>query len=179
MLRFRNRKSIVAALLLVCLLIASISLMSFIKNKQIEEERAIADLLRANEMGSKSRIGKTFMYGLRVDPYTVEEKLIGSGQGLADMLSPFGISFNDAYKLSSLAKPFFNVRQLASGKPYRVIYAESTKGKILKYLVYEESNVDYIIFDFTTPEPSVYKGTKEMKIVRREAGGVVSSTLFG
>ncbi len=165
--------------LLVILLISSISLMSFIKNRKIEQEQAIADLILANEKSSRKKLGKAYMYGLRVDPYTVEEKLIEKGQGLADMLAPFGISFNDAYNLSNQAKPFFNVRLLVSGKPYRVIYDEQPKGRTLKYLVYEQSNVDYVIFDFTAAVPSVRQGAKEMKIVRREAGGKVSSTLFG
>lgn len=179
MLAFKNKKSVVVVLLLVTLLITSVSLMSFIKNRQIEQEQSIADLIAANEKNFRKKIGRNFMYGLRVDPYTVEEKLIGKGQMLADILAPFGISFNDAYKLSNLAKPFFNVRQLAFGKPYRVIYDEQTTGKSLKYLIYEQSSIDYVIFDFTSAEPTVRQGYKEMKIVRREAGGRVSSTLFG
>lgn len=165
--------------MLLGVLVGAISLMSYIKNKRIREQQEIDALLSANEGPGGKHTSPVYMYGLRVDPYTVEEKLIGKGQFFADMLSPYGIGSTDALKLTEQAKPFFNVRQFAHGKPYRVVYEEGDTSNVLKYLIYEANAVQYIIFDFTGTEKKVYEGRKEMKIIRREAGGTVNSTLFG
>lgn len=163
--------------MVVTVLVGVLSLMSYIRNRQIREQQAIEDLLNVNQQGTKT--DPVYMYGLRVDPYTVEEKLISKNQFFADMVAPFGITFDQVFALAQQAKPFFNVRQFAEGKPYRVIYEEGDTSNILKYLIYESSPVQYVIFDFTAKEYTVFEGKKEMKIIRRQAGGTVNSTLFG
>ncbi len=178
MQRFRNKKFIVATLLILVVLVSVVSLSSYIRNRQIREQQEIDALLSAQQQGKKPS-GPVYMYGLRVDPYTVEEKLIGKGQFFADMVAPYGITFDEVFNLAQQAKPFFNVKQFAQGKPYRVIYEEGDTSKTLKYLIYEASAVQYVIFDFTGTEKKVYEGKKELKIIRRQAGGVVNSTLFG
>ncbi len=165
-------------LLVLVVLVGAISLTSYIRNRQIREQQEIDSLLNADQNGGK-KTGPVYMYGLRVDPYTVEEKLIGKGQIFADMVAPYGITFDEIFNLAQQAKPFFNVKQFAQGKPYRVVYEEADTSKVLKYLIYEASAVQYIIFDFSGPVKKVYDGKKEMKIIRRVAGGIVNSTLFG
>lgn len=177
MQKFKSKKSIVAGLLILAVLVSAVSLTSYIRNRQIREQQAIEAMMNANDQTKKS--GPVFMYGHRVDPFTVEEKLIGRGQSFADMVSPFGITFDEVFELAQDAKPFFDVRQFAQGKPYRVVYEEKDTSNVLKYLFYEVSPIQYVIFDFTDTIPKVTEGKKEMKIIRRQAGGVVNSTLFG
>lgn len=156
-----------------------ITLTSYVRNKKIEEEQALEAMIAANQKAALKPGPPEYMYGLRVDPFTVEEKIIGKGEFFADMLAPFQITFDQVFKLSQLSKPLFNVRSFVQGKPYRVVYKETASSNILKYLIYEIDAVNYVIYDFTREEPAIITGQKEMKVVRREATGVVNSSLFG
>ncbi|MES2627742.1 MAG: peptidoglycan DD-metalloendopeptidase family protein [Bacteroidota bacterium] len=178
MQRFKNKKFIITVLVILAVIIGAASLSSYIRNRRIRKQQEIDALLGAQQEAKKTV--PVYMYGLRVDPFTVEEKIIGKGQIFADMVSPFGITFDEVFALVQQAKPFFNVRQFAQGKPYRVVYEEKDTTNVLKYLVYEASPVQFVIFDFSErPANKVYEGRKEMKIIRRLAAGTVTSSLFG
>lgn len=173
MQRLFSKKNLFISLSAVVVFVAGISAAVYVRNIQIREQQAIAEMLERQVQVRKP----VSIYGIRVEDFVVEEKIIEKGMFFADMLMPFNVPFDVIFQLSKAARPFFNTRQFVKGKPYTVVYTQTDTSRVLKYLIYEENTVDYVVFDFCD-SARVYAGKKEMKIIRRTAAGIVTSSLF-
>jgi murein DD-endopeptidase MepM/ murein hydrolase activator NlpD len=175
MQKFLRKKYVFLALAAILVFATGISAAVYLRNQKIREQQLIAEMMEHQRISPPAK--PEYIYGLRVDQFEVEERQIEKGDFFADMLAPFNIPFNTIFDLSVSARPFFNTRQFAHGKPYTVVYERGDTASYLKYLIYEQNPVDYVIFDFRD-SARVYSGKKEMKVVRRLASGMVHSSLF-
>ena len=118
----------------------------------------------------------TFEYGIFLDSFIVHKGIIKSGQTLGEIFYLHHIDHPIINKIVLKSKNIFDFRKAAPDNRYTVLCSNDSN-EVAQYLIYEESVSSYIVFDITN-NIDVYRGEKEISIIRRVAYGTISSSLW-
>ncbi len=118
-------------------------------------------------------------YGILSDGYQLERSEIQQGETMGKILNKYGISAYQIDKLDKAAKEVFPLNKIRGGKPYTAFLKPDSVGTKLDYLVYEENNIDYVVFSFSTDSIHAYKGVKPTTIKRNRKSAVIESSMWG
>jgi murein DD-endopeptidase MepM/ murein hydrolase activator NlpD len=118
----------------------------------------------------------TFEYGICLDSFIVHKGIIKSGQTLGEIFYLHHIDHQIINKIVLKSKNIFDFRKAAPDNRYTVLCSNDSN-EVAQYLIYEESVSSYIVFDITN-NIDVYRGEKEISIIRRVAYGTISSSLW-
>lgn len=115
-------------------------------------------------------------YGLPIDSFDVEYGKVRNNQYLSQILNEKGVSMVTIDKIARKSKSIFDVRKIKSGEPYAIFSSRDSVPEA-KYFVYENSAVDYTVFElFDTL--GITQGKKEVITELRTAQGEVESSLW-
>jgi len=117
-----------------------------------------------------------FEYGICLDSFIVHKGIIKSGQTLGEIFYLHHIDHPIINKIVLKSKNIFDFRKAAPDSRYTVLCSNDSN-EVAQYLIYEESVSSYIVFDITN-NIDVYRGEKEISIIRRVAYGTISSSLW-
>lgn len=118
------------------------------------------------------------LYGLPVSEYEVVSGDIERGQTFSKLLNgKFGLSINTVNELVDKSKKVFNLRDLKAGNSYTAFLSNDTTEQVLKYLVYDKSTTEYVVFDCNENKPSIKVNKREVTTVERYAEGVITASL--
>ena len=117
-----------------------------------------------------------FEYGICLDSFIVHKGIIKSGQTLGEIFYLHHIDHPIINKIVLKSKNIFDFRKAAPDNRYTVLCSNDSN-EVAQYLIYEESVSSYIVFDITN-NIDVYRGEKEISIIRRVAYGTISSSLW-
>ena len=78
------------------------------------------------------------------DFYEVEGK-VGNGETFTGLMTRFGLSSSDAYRLAQLCDTTFDVRKVRAGNPVKAYYKDSLE-RTLQYLVYDKDRIRSTVF---------------------------------
>lgn len=96
-------------------------------------------------------------YGLNVDSFHIEKKIIERGENLSSILQRYNISREHIHKLAGKAKDVFDLRKIRSNQEYAVFLSKDSL-QIPQYFVYQESPVSYVRFSlFDTLKVAKYQ----------------------
>lgn len=115
-------------------------------------------------------------YGITVDSFNLIESKIKRNQFLSDLLSEYGVPNPSINRVVQLSQNVFDVRKIKSGNPYVVFQTKDSLNKT-RYVVYEHTQTDYIVFDLGDPI-KVFKETKQIITGQKTASGVISISLW-
>ncbi len=151
------------------LVLALSQLFSCAPKKAQQEEVSVLDTVVEVKM-------PVLKYGLPVDSFTLEMGKVKDNQYLSQILNTRGVGMGTIDKIARKSKAVFDVRKIKSGENFCIL---STRDSIpvAKYFVYENSPVEYTVFELTDTL-GIYKGEKEVKTRQRTAHGVVESSLW-
>ncbi|HPR60584.1 MAG TPA: M23 family metallopeptidase [Prolixibacteraceae bacterium] len=113
-------------------------------------------------------------WGFAVDSVIIDTSRVRSGQSLSDILRPKGISPQAIDLLARRSKEIFDVRRIKAGNNYYLIKTDSLKNH--NYMVYEESLINYIVFDLDSQ--LVYRGEKQVDTIRHTSAGSIKTSLW-
>ena len=113
-------------------------------------------------------------YNIVVDSLNVFEGRIKRNQNLADILSPFNISYKMIHDLALRSKNIFDVRKLVSGKDYSILYNNDSL-KTGTHFIYRPSPIEYVVYDFAD-SINIYKAKKPVYILEKTLSGVIESS---
>jgi murein DD-endopeptidase MepM/ murein hydrolase activator NlpD len=116
------------------------------------------------------------LFGLAVDSFTIEKGKIGRNQNLGQILEQFNLPEHSLAQLLQYANRSFDLRKMRVGNPYTVFLSRDSVAR-LKYLVYEHSPVDYVVFDFNDSVKISVK-QKEITTIQRKAQGEIHTSLW-
>lgn len=116
------------------------------------------------------------LYEIPVDSYYLEHGRVRKNQNLADILKQFNLPEGSINQLFMMSDGVFDVRKMKAGNDYTAFISLDTLYR-LKYLVYEHTPVEYILFDFTDSLKMVAK-EKEVKLVEKTSTGKIASSLW-
>ena len=120
-----------------------------------------------------ARASETF--GIPAEKYTVRRGTVSRHQTFGDLLAPHGVSTRRTIELARAIQPTFDVRDVQTGKPYRV-YVNPWLQRA-EYLVYQIDEVRYVVFDVQRPSRSHV----DRRRVRREwnvVRGTINNSLY-
>lgn len=115
-------------------------------------------------------------YGyILLDDFEVVRDTVRQGDTFGGILNANGVPHDKIMEVAEKYKDSFDVRKMRVGKPYVLLNSKDSLNNT-QIFVYENSRVNYSIVDFRS-EPRVKIFEKPVKIVEKEASGVISSSL--
>ena len=168
-----KRKKIVIISIILVLLLVVFYLLYLYTGKNAREIEIEASSPASPEI-SEPVVNK--LYELPVDSYYLEHGRVRKNQNLADILKQFNLPEGSFNQLFLLSNDIFDVRKMKAGNDYTAFISLDTLYQ-LKYLVYEHTPVEYILFDFTDSLKMVAK-EKEVKLVEKTSTGKIASSLW-
>ncbi len=115
-------------------------------------------------------------YGFPVDSFIIVENRVSRNQTLSLILQEFDISLRSIDRIAKNSEDIFDLTRIKSGNKYTMFFNNDSL-YTPKYLVYEESPSDYVIFHLTEPF-KVVPGTRKVTRLIRNVAGTVTSSLW-
>lgn len=115
-------------------------------------------------------------YGIEEDAYKIYEGTIKKNQFLADILLGYGVPYGEIAALEGVSKDVHDVRKLKAGDNYAV-FTNLDSTERASFFVVETSPANYVVYQLGD-SISAYLGQKPIKTKIREAGGLITSSLY-
>lgn len=115
-------------------------------------------------------------YGIEENAYKVYEGTIERNQFLADILLQYGVPYGEIAELEGVSKDVHDVRKLKAGDKYAVFTNRDSIARA-SFFVVETSPANYVVYQLGD-SISAYLGKKPIEKRIREAGGMISSSLY-
>jgi len=116
-----------------------------------------------------------FKFGYNLNNYKVSNDSIRGGDSFGVLLERHHLFYPQIHHIAEKTKAIFDVHQLQIGKPYTILYSKS-EDKTPVVFIYEINKIEYLVVDFCD-SIIAYKERKPVKIIEKEAFGVIESTL--
>lgn len=95
----------------------------------------------------EQKLAPILEYGIPVDSFNIANYSVERNQTLGNIFIQHEVSAPHFRSLIECAKGVFDIRSIKAGNPYKVFTTKDSTATI-KYLVYEHSQVDFIVFEF-------------------------------
>ncbi len=164
------RKYRCLTILFVCLLGSALILSSCTQHGGKKRERIEMDTI------ASLPTPPVLKYGLPVDSFIVEDGQVKPNQHLSHILSGYGVSMATIDQIARQAKEIFDVRKIRNGRNFSIFQTSDSLNET-RYFVYENSAVDYYVFELFD-SLRVYKGEKEVESRLQTASGEIRSSLW-
>ena len=116
-----------------------------------------------------------FKFGYNLNNYMVVNDTVRSGDSFGVLLERNHLFYPQIHHIAAKTKVVFDVRQLRIGKPYTVLYSkDNTKTPLV--FIYELNKIEYLVVEFCD-SIIAYKERKPVKVIEKEAFGVIESSL--
>lgn len=115
-------------------------------------------------------------YGLPIEQYNVRYDTLRPRQTLAEVLFSFGFTAQQIHTLVQCPDSIFDARRLRPGQACALLCAKDSAATP-RYLVYEESVKEYVVFDLLDNYTAV-RGKNPAEWRNAEVAGVVNSSLW-
>ncbi|MCX2680558.1 peptidoglycan DD-metalloendopeptidase family protein [Galbibacter sp. EGI 63066] len=116
-------------------------------------------------------------FGYNLNDYLVVRDTVKAGDSFGEILQRNNLNYPEIYNIVEGAKDSFNIASLRAGKPYTLLCKKEDTLQLPKCFIYQPNSIDYVVVDFTD-STKVRKGKKDVKLVEREATGVINSSLY-
>ena len=114
-------------------------------------------------------------FGYNLNNFFVVRDTIQRGESFGEILSRYNVDFPQIYKIANQAKDTFDIRQLRAGKPYMLLCSKD-ENRTPQSFIYQPNKIEYVVLEFCDSIVA-YKQRKPVKIVEKEAFGVIESSL--
>ena len=114
-------------------------------------------------------------FGYNFNNYHVIQDTIRSGENFGEILSRYNVDYSKIYNIVNSTKDTFDVRQLRAGKPYTLLCSKDETHQPLSF-IYQPNKIEFIVIEFCD-SIIAYKERKPIKIVEKEAFGIIVNTL--
>lgn len=115
-------------------------------------------------------------YGIPSDSFSITKKYVRRDQTLGDILLSQSVNPAIIGKLSNIPGDIFDLKHFKAGNRY-ALFTTSDSSSRLMYMVYEDSQVDYIVFDLTD-SLVVRREHKKITVKSRLSEATISNSLW-
>lgn len=119
---------------------------------------------------------KTDSFRLPVDSFNVVNGKIKPNETISSIFCKAGVDESTIYHLQKEFRSIFDFRRVISGRNYRLYFQKDSLNS-LRYFVYEENPVDYVVIDLDDTV-RVYQGAREITRKRKESSGIIKYSLY-
>jgi murein DD-endopeptidase MepM/ murein hydrolase activator NlpD len=114
-------------------------------------------------------------YGLPADSFDVVKGTIRKNTFFTELLMEFDISSEIVSKIEKSAQGIFDIHKIKAGNPFAFFRSKSDQK--IKYVVYQNSPVEYYVMDLTD-SVTVEKKEKSIETHHKTVSGIISSSLW-
>ena len=118
-----------------------------------------------------------YKYGLNLSEFVVIDQKVEPNELFADILLKHNVAYQSARLLLNESKDIFNCRKIKAGAKYTVLGENTDTGFVAKKIVYEESKLNYVVFNFDD-SLYIYRGKNQVNRKRQEVAGVINGSLY-
>jgi murein DD-endopeptidase MepM/ murein hydrolase activator NlpD len=115
-------------------------------------------------------------YGYEVTNYKVIKDTIKSGESFGVILDRHHVMYPKINKIATTIKETFDVRRVRAGKPYTILASKDSIEKA-QVFIYKHDKINATIVDFGDSTITAYRYKKPIKIIEKEVGGEIFSSL--
>ncbi|MFA5803766.1 MAG: peptidoglycan DD-metalloendopeptidase family protein [Melioribacteraceae bacterium] len=131
---------------------------------------------KSEEQKIKNEELKPNQFGLSVANLIEVRDTIDADQTLSDILIPHGVTQQKINQIEKAARDIFPLRKFRADDELYV-YAKWDSVETVKYFVYVQDPVNYVVFDIGD-SVNIYKKQKPVTIRERTVSGVISNSLY-
>jgi len=142
---------------------------SFNACKETEEKSEVTKQIEAKE-------AEIMEFGFNLNDYVVVKDTIRNGDSFGEILVQNNIGYGTVFKIAEKTKDTFDIRKLQVGKPYTLLCAKGDSLQRPECFIYQPNSIDYVVIKFKD-SINAYTERKPVKIVTKEASGVITSSL--
>lgn len=117
-----------------------------------------------------------YLYGYNVNEFFIDSGMVQANQSLTHILPQYGINQATIFKIAEEFDSIFDVRKIKPNHPYYVFCTQDSS-RTTKCFIYEKNAIEYVVFNFED-SLNVFVGEKEVIVEQKEAGGVITSSLW-
>jgi murein DD-endopeptidase MepM/ murein hydrolase activator NlpD len=114
-------------------------------------------------------------FGYNFNNYKVVNDTVRKGDSFGKILENNQLFYPKIHHIAEKTKAVFDTRQLRIGKPYTILFSKDSSNVPLVF-IYEESKIEYLVVEFCD-SILAYKARKAVKIVEKEASGLIENSL--
>jgi murein DD-endopeptidase MepM/ murein hydrolase activator NlpD len=118
----------------------------------------------------------THRYGYKLDDFKVIQDTIEKGESFGIILDRHHVYYPKIIKIAGDIKDVFDVRRVRAGKPYTILASKDSTEKA-KVFIYKHDKINATIIDFKDSTITATRHKKPIKIIEREASGIINSNL--
>ena len=115
-------------------------------------------------------------YGYVLNDYKVIKDTIKSGESFGIILDRHHVMYPTINKIARTIKDTFDVRRVRAGKPYTILAHKDSTEKA-QVFIYNHDKINATIVAFTDSTVTAHRYKKPIKIVEKEIGGKIFSSL--
>lgn len=116
-------------------------------------------------------------FGYNLNDFMVIRDTIKAGDSFGEILQRNNLDYPQIYNIVEGAKDSFDITNLQVGKPYTLLCVKNDSVQLPKCFIYQPNKIDYVVVDFAD-STMVKKGKKDVKLVEKEATGVINGSLY-
>lgn len=116
-------------------------------------------------------------YGMVVNDFTILNHVVKPNEMFFDIFSQYNVTAQAIHYFVSKSGEVFNLRKIKAGNSFKVLCEKTDSALVPKKIIYEESKVDYVVFNLDD-SLYMYRGQKPVERVQRERSGVIHSSLY-
>jgi murein DD-endopeptidase MepM/ murein hydrolase activator NlpD len=132
---------------------------------------------RGEKRGETEPEPPKLMYGIPYEQYELADSVVAPGESMSVLLGRNGVSAQRIDRLTRLGDSIFDPRSVRAGQNYHLFFTSDSL-RSLAYMVYQQSQVNYLVFDTRADSISVTKFQKEVTTLRRRGHGEITSSLW-
>lgn len=148
----------------------------FYSCQQKKQPETIAQVAKKEVKDSVVVVPPKKYFDIIVDSLEVYEGKIRRNQNLADILTPFNVSYEIIHQIAIKSKEVFDVRKLVSGKDYSILYKKDSL-KQGTHFIYRPNPIEYVVYNFSD-SVNIHKAEKPIQLVEKSLSGVISSSFY-
>ena len=114
-------------------------------------------------------------FGYNFSNYKVVNDTVRKGDSFGKILENNQLFYPKIHHIAQKTKAVFDTRQLRIGKPYTLLFSKDSSNVPLVF-IYEENKIEYLVVEFCD-SILAYKARKAVKIVEKEASGLIENSL--
>lgn len=113
-------------------------------------------------------------FGYKIDDFKVIQDTIKSGESFGTILDRHHVFYPKINKIASTVKEVFDVRKVRAGKPYTILASKDSTEKA-QVFIYKHDKINATILDFKDSLITAKVYQKPIKIIQKEANGIISN----
>ena len=124
---------------------------------------------------TESTVSENNKFGYNLNNYSVVYDTIKRGDSFGKILEDNHLFYPQIHYITEETKKVFDIRQMRIGKPYILLFSKDSSNELLTF-IYEENRIEYLVVEFCDTIKA-YKDRKPVKVVEKEAFGVIENNL--